>query len=65
MKKNPKRGGFREGAGRKPVGDKALDSALIVKCLADDKARWLAAADAKGVTLADVIRAHLNRWSRH
>lgn len=64
MKKNPKRGGFREGSGRKPKGDRALDSALIVKCLSDEKTRWQAKAADAGKSLSEVIRAYLNRWAK-
>jgi hypothetical protein len=59
VKTDSPRGGFREGAGRKPDGDKALDSALIVKCLSEDKARWLAGAGEK--SLGAIIRTYLNR----
>ena len=62
MKKNPKRGGRREGAGRKPMGEAPQDAALIVKCRSAEKADWLAVSEATGIPISKVVRDALNGW---
>jgi hypothetical protein len=49
--------------GRPPRREEASTAVFQVRCTEAEHTAWMAAAQAQGVKLADVVREYLRRWA--